>query len=577
MSRHSFLHRLFMALAVITIVFAFNSCNNDNENVQRFKHAAMSLDNTRHTLSNEFDYWPECGIRVTGSHLASLISLNDLQDMLPCPLYVSGPHHDGKWDLENDNDFGHYNPKAVQYLADLAAKVVADKKFVEMSKPLVDEYLYRQMRIMMVLHDAMYDQNMIGDEELGMIFDEVISSHGYGEGAGWVQASLDLEDGSYVYGNTSDRFFYFWARRWKDGTIDQFYQGLSTIYKAYYPDYQYTTEKYWIDEWYEGDEGWDFGGTTYDYELEPDEPIQKEERIDQSTAVDLIKAAVKNLDNSRNVLADEYDYWPYCGLRITGSHLFSLLSLRTLNRMLPCDLYLSGPHHYNSWDLNSLEDFGHYNPEAIKYLNQLASKVVSDKKFVDQTRPLIDKYLKTQMLTMMAIYDGLNDKNICKDKQAILDNSMELQGQTWYETTAGQFIGRLTGLDNGIEFSMPSEMMLYFWARRNADGTMELFHDGLKTVYMAYYPDYNYYQLIGQYYDLDDGDIDISYVVIDGSELRLRLSPSKDADTFKWPDGTNRHPEVGKRFDYLGESGDFYKINFNGNEVWVAKEFTHLE
>ena len=66
-------------------------------------------------------------------------------------------------------------------------------------------------------------------------------------------------------------------------------------------------------------------------------------------------------------------------------------------------------------------------------------------------------------------------------------------------------------------------------------------------------------------------------VVIDGSQLRLRLAPSTSSDTFKWPDGTNRHPNVGDKFRYLGESGDFYKIDFNGNELWVSKQYTHLE
>ena len=67
------------------------------------------------------------------------------------------------------------------------------------------------------------------------------------------------------------------------------------------------------------------------------------------------------------------------------------------------------------------------------------------------------------------------------------------------------------------------------------------------------------------------------YVVIDGSGLRLRLEPSTDADTFKWPDGTNRHPKVGDKFTYLGETIDFYKIDFNGNALWVSKEYTHIE
>lgn len=67
------------------------------------------------------------------------------------------------------------------------------------------------------------------------------------------------------------------------------------------------------------------------------------------------------------------------------------------------------------------------------------------------------------------------------------------------------------------------------------------------------------------------------FVVIDGSQLRLRLSPSTSADTFKWGDGSNRHPNVGEKFKYLGESEDFYKIDYKGHELWVSKQYTHLE
>lgn len=67
------------------------------------------------------------------------------------------------------------------------------------------------------------------------------------------------------------------------------------------------------------------------------------------------------------------------------------------------------------------------------------------------------------------------------------------------------------------------------------------------------------------------------YVVIDGSELRLRLGPSTSSETLKWGDGSNRHPEVGEKFRLLDESSDFYKIDYKGNEVWVSKQFSHIE
>ena len=315
------------AFAFIVLLCSFGG----NDIAERFKNAALDLDKTSHTLVDEYDYWPECGIRVTGSHLASLISLNELQQMLPCPLYVSGPHHDGQWDLDNEEDFGHYNPEAILYLANLAQKVVADKKFVELSKPLIDRYLYRQMHIMMVIHDALYDGTYSQEEREG-IFNTSVETKGleYDDyDIGFYLNRLKLDDDSYVFSNISYRFLHFWARRWVDGTIDPFYQGLSTIFKAYYPEYEYSAEKYLIpsEEWFEE---------------------------------------------------------------------------------------------------------GGYEEEDV-------------------------------------------------------------------------------------------------------------------------------------------------YVVIDGSELRLRLEPSTSADTFKWGDGSNRHPKVGERFLYLGEDGDFYLIDFHGHALWVSKKFTHLE
>lgn len=78
-------------------------------------------------------------------------------------------------------------------------------------------------------------------------------------------------------------------------------------------------------------------------------------------------------------------------------------------------------------------------------------------------------------------------------------------------------------------------------------------------------------------YSYRETDGQNNYVVIDGSELRLRLGPSTNADTFKWGDGTNRHPKVGEKFKYLDESGDFYQIDFHGHHLWVSKHYTHIE
>ena len=287
---------------------------------------------------------------------------------------------------------------------------------------------------------------------------------------------------------------YFWARRWSDGTIDQFYQALSTVYKAYYPEYEYHLEDYWyVGDWYEGDyyDGdYDYyEETTYTCELESDEPIADNERIKEAEAIEMVKNAVSKLDNTFDAVDDVFDYWPECGLRNTAGHLFSLISMRTLNRMLPCDLYVSGPHYVNRWNFKDPWDFGHYNPEAIKYLNKMASKIVADEKFVERTRPLVDEYVKRQMFILKSLYDGLNDKNICSDKNAVLEDIMSTQGWGYNEAVTSEFMEKMDNLnDDTFVYANTGEMFLYWWARRNADGTMDLFHEGLETIYNAYYP-----------------------------------------------------------------------------------------
>lgn len=66
-------------------------------------------------------------------------------------------------------------------------------------------------------------------------------------------------------------------------------------------------------------------------------------------------------------------------------------------------------------------------------------------------------------------------------------------------------------------------------------------------------------------------------VVIDGTNLRMRYAPLPEAETYKRIDGSDCYPKKGERFTYKGETGDFYKIDYNGLELYVSKLHTHTE
>ena len=66
-----------------------------------------------------------------------------------------------------------------------------------------------------------------------------------------------------------------------------------------------------------------------------------------------------------------------------------------------------------------------------------------------------------------------------------------------------------------------------------------------------------------------------SSVVITGTDLRLRLGPSTSAETLQYLDGANVHPHKGDALEYLGESGNFYNVDYNGHSVYVSKDYSY--
>ena len=66
------------------------------------------------------------------------------------------------------------------------------------------------------------------------------------------------------------------------------------------------------------------------------------------------------------------------------------------------------------------------------------------------------------------------------------------------------------------------------------------------------------------------------YVVVTGEGVRLRLQPSLKAKCLQ-RNGVNVHPKKGERIKLMGYEGDFYKINYQGNYVYIHMDYAHPE
>lgn len=66
------------------------------------------------------------------------------------------------------------------------------------------------------------------------------------------------------------------------------------------------------------------------------------------------------------------------------------------------------------------------------------------------------------------------------------------------------------------------------------------------------------------------------YITVTGTGVRLRLQPSLEGKTLQ-RNGVNVHPKKGERIKLMGQEGDFYKVNYQGNYVYIHKDYAQPE
>lgn len=92
---------------------------------------------------------------------------------------------------------------------------------------------------------------------------------------------------------------------------------------------------------------------------------------------------------------------------------------------------------------------------------------------------------------------------------------------------------------------------------------------------------------------LDDEDIDqysgdvetvdtvktaqgLTMVVINGTDVHLRVSPSTGAGWLTWSDGGTRSVPKDSKLEYAGDYGDWYAVRYDGQKLYVSKQFSYL-
>ena len=202
-----------------------------------------------HNTCDEFDYFPDGGIRIFACHVFSLASYERIVGATSLAPFVSGPHQGGL-DLHATDDFGHYDPAFVRFVAEHAVPAQRDSALRAATQAHYDRYVAPLARILFATHQKLADNPACAAAELAeyraaiergdtrdyvepwfFFMNDTYCRHRRGEYEDYDDYGFD---GGYD-GNVVKTSVGFWLRRTLDGTESTFFDALVVLMDTYEP------------------------------------------------------------------------------------------------------------------------------------------------------------------------------------------------------------------------------------------------------------------------------------------------------------------------------------------------------
>lgn len=203
------------------------------------------------------------------------------------------------------------------------------------------------------------------------------------------------------------------------------------------------------------------------------------------------KEMLSNLDKTRNT-GSGFDYWPNGGIQIAYYHLATFATYGVLGRLSPHPVFVSGPHGASALNLNSRFTFGHYNPKFLVWFHDHLLEILQDRRFVESTTGLFQKFLGETAMTYWATYTVLNEhprelSALLRDYETRINNRT-LPEMYYYNIAWGEAEAHFNSLKT-LRASYSTNVVapaVYFWLRRHIDGTHQQFFSMLDSLLSAY-------------------------------------------------------------------------------------------
>ncbi len=195
-----------------------------------------------------------------------------------------------------------------------------------------------------------------------------------------------------------------------------------------------------------------------------------------------------SLGSTQNQCPELHDYFPNGGIRIFYCHIMDLMDYAQLRDLAGIPIYLQGPHTDERLNLNARFEFGHYNPEFVRWLIKNALPAAQDPEFLRLTQNAYQQYLRLSAQTYYIVYRDLRaNPEYLQEQQEKYQVLMKTRSLPAFY---GEDYYYFSGLyEKGYDGNVAQRAVL-FWLRRFIDGSAEEFFAGLMQLMQLYDKDF---------------------------------------------------------------------------------------
>jgi len=228
-------------LLFILLCSIFSSSAYAEESSREFvQQLWQNLTETENQCPDEFDYYPNGGLRIFYCHAKTYLPYAQLKVLAGTPVFLTGPHSSTKLNMYAMDNFGHYNPEFVTWLHTTFIPTAEDKDFKEATESIFNTHVRGLAHAYYVTHIHLFKDKAFMEQELEK-YKKLIEIGDIPEFYSDTYFSFANLDNEGMNGNIVKNAVLFWLRRVMDGTEAEFFTALVKLLTIY--DAEFLEEK----------------------------------------------------------------------------------------------------------------------------------------------------------------------------------------------------------------------------------------------------------------------------------------------------------------------------------------------